>query len=105
MNPLVYYYDEAREKRVPVNEAGNPIIDWIEIIPGQKKEQTLYVYNQTRDRLVLRQPYTTDEDLQIKDYPPRLMGEESGIVKLELAIKPDRIDPHKADWGFEVVIG
>jgi len=104
-NPLVYYFDEALKKRVPVNEEGHPIIDWGESIPGKSKETILYVKNETEDNLVLRQPYTLDEDLKILDYPSRLMRLEQSTVKLELAINKDRVDSHKADWGFEVVIG
>ena len=102
--PLVYYYDEKMQKRVPVNELGHAIIDWGETIPGAKKEKTLYVKNNTNDRLVLRQPYSADEDLRIIDFPPKILNEGNGKVKLEFAPKKERLDSHNAPWGFDVVI-
>jgi len=105
-SPLIYHYDEACTKRCPVNEHGVPIIDWGETIPGQLKETILYLKNKTEDRLILRQPYSNDEDHKIVDYPPMLMGKEKGRkVVLHFEPNSERIDPLKTDWGFDVVIG
>ena len=103
--PLVYYYDEQLTKRVPVNSEGSAILDWGEVIPGQKKEQVLWAKNESRDRAVLRQPYTGDEDLKITDYPANLMGNESAKVKLTFEPHKERIDGHHSEWGFDVSIG
>lgn len=104
-SPLTYYYDESMSKRVPVNESGAPILDWGEIIPGKLKEMTLYIKNESRDRLVLRQPFSTSEDLKIESYPSRLFGEESGKVEFKFRPNPEKIESHHASWGFEVVVG
>ena len=104
-SPLVSFYDESMTKRVPVNERGIPIIDWGETIPGQKKEKTFYVKNNTRDRVIIRQPYSNDEDLSIDDYPANLLGNESGIVTMSFKPHIERIEPLKSEWGFDLVIG
>ncbi len=104
-SPISYYFDEACNDRYPVNESGQAIIDWGETIPGQKKEKTLYAKNESRDKLVIRQPYTADEDLKIKDFPPRLFTHESGKVVLEFIPNKERIDALHADWGFDVIVG
>jgi len=104
-SPLTYYTDESMEKRLPVNEEGFPIIDWGETIPGKQKEMTLYVKNESKDNLVLRQPYSTSEDLKIKDYPARLQGEDTGIVRLKYRPNPETITSHHSSWGFQVIIG
>ncbi len=57
-SPVTYYYDKNMTKRVAVNPEGHPFLDWGEIIPGKKKEMTLFVKNESKDRLVIRQPYT-----------------------------------------------
>ena len=80
-------------------------MDWGETIPGQKKEKVIFVKNESRDRLVLRQPYSQDEDLNIVDYPPNLMGGDSGKIQLEFVPKKERIDAMHTDWGFDVIIG
>lgn len=105
-SPLEYYLDEQMDRRCPVNESGEAILDWGISTPGTKKEKVLYVKNITADRLVIRQPYTHDEDLKIIDYPTRLMGNDSGKVVFSFEPTPERLDPLKAGWGFEdVVIG
>ena len=85
-SPLTYYHDEAMTKRVQVNEEGHPILDWGETIPGKLKEKTLFVQNESKDRLVLRQPFSTDSDLKIEDYPSNLLGGEKG--KVEFKFRP-----------------
>jgi len=65
---LTYYYDEKCTKRYPVNEKGEAIIDWGITIPGQVKTKLLYARNESRDRAILRQPYSMDEDQKIIDY-------------------------------------
>jgi len=105
VKPLTYYHDRECAKRCPVNEEGEVIIDWGETIPGQKKKQELFVKNESRDKLVLRQPYALDEDLHIRDYPNRLLSAGSGKVILEFTPKKERIDAMHSDWGFEVIIG
>ena len=79
--PITYYLDKQCSKRYPVNEKGEAIIDWGITIPGEKKIIELYAKNESRDRTVLRQPYTMDEDLKIIDYPKNLMGHESGLMR------------------------
>jgi hypothetical protein len=93
------------EKRVAVNETGQPIIDWGETVPGKQKEMTLYIKNESKDALVLRQPFSTSEDLKIEDYPQRLQGEDYGMVKLSYKPNTESIESHFGSWGFEVVIG
>ena len=104
-HPLSYYHDEKFENRVIVNEEGKPIIDWGETIPGQIRMKTLFVKNETKDRIVIRQPWCVDEDLSIIDYPPRLFGEQAGIIKLKFAPAIHRTVPLNSEWGFDVVIG
>jgi hypothetical protein len=104
-SPLTYYHDEKLTKKVQVNEEGNPILDWGETIPGKLVEKTLYVKNESKDKLVIRQPFSTNEDLTIKDYPSRLFGEEAGAVKFSFKPNPEKIEAHNSSWGFEVVIG
>jgi len=104
-SPIAYYYDESCSKRCPVNEQGQAIIDWGETIPGQLKTKELYVKNESRDKLVIRQPYTADEDLKIKDYPAKLLSLEKGKVILQFKPNRERIDALHADWGFDVVVG
>ena len=105
-SPLEYYLDSNLEKRCPVNESGEAILDWGITTQGAKKEKTLYVKNITADRLAIRQPYTHDEDVRIIDYPTVLMGHGADKVTFTYQPHPERIDPLKAGWGFEdVVIG
>ncbi len=103
--PLTYYYDEKCTKRYPMNEKGEAIVDWGITIPGQRKTKELYAKNESRDRAILRQPYTQDEDLKIKDYPKNLVGSDIGKVTLEFTPNKDRIDSLHASWGFDVIIG
>jgi hypothetical protein len=70
--PLEYYHDEQLTKRYEVNENGFPIVDFGEIIPGKRIERTIFVTNTSKDKLVLRQPFSTSEELSINDYPPKL---------------------------------
>jgi len=108
---LTYYYDKECKKRYPVNEKGEAVIDWGITIPGQVKTKELYARNESRDRAVLRQPYTMDEDLKIKDYPKNLMGHDGsggyaiGKVILEFSPNKDRIDALHASWGFDIILG
>ena len=104
-NAIIYYFDEECTKKCPTNEKGEALLDWGITIPGKIKIQEIYAQNQSKDRLILRQPYTQDEDLHIKDYPANLMSGEAGKVKLELAINKNRIDGHHAGWGFDVIVG
>jgi len=104
-NPISYYYDKTLAKRYPVNEKGEAIIDWGITVPGQKRIKEVYAKNESRDRAILRQPYTMDEDLKIIDYPKNLFGGKSGIVVLEFSPNSERIDALHAGWGFDVVIG
>ena len=103
--PITYYFDEECEKRYPVNEHGEAIIDWGETIPGQKKERILWARNESKDRAILRQPYSQDEDQKIIDYPANLMSGEKGKVTLSFKPNQDRIESLKAGWGFDVIIG
>lgn len=103
--PLVYYYDEALTKRYEVNESGFPILDWGEIIPGKHIERTLYVRNESKDRLVLRQPFTTSDELSLVEYPTLLLSGEQGTVKLSYNSNPEKIESHHATWGYEVIVG
>ena len=104
-SPLTYYHDEKHSKRVSVNESGAPILDWGETIPGKRKEVTLYIQNESKDQLHLRQPFTTDPTLKIEDYPSRLFSEEKGIMKFSLTPDKEKIEAHHGSWGFEIVIG
>ncbi len=104
-SPISYYLDEDCSQRCPVNEKGNAIIDWQETIPGQIKRKEIYAKNESRDKLVIRQPYTEDEDLKIKDYPPRLFSGEKGKVIIEFTPNRERIDALHSDWGFDIVVG
>ena len=103
--PITYYKDKNCSQRYPVNEKGEALIDWGITIPGEKKIIELYAKNESRDRTVLRQPYTMDEDLKIIDYPKNLMGHESGTVQLEFKPNKERIDSLHSGWGFDVIIG
>jgi len=104
-HPIMYYFDEKCKKRYPVNEEGVPIIDWGITVPGKKREKIIYARNESRDRSILRQPYSLDEDLKIKDYPQNLFSEQVGKVILTFEPKPDRISALHADWGFDVIVG
>jgi hypothetical protein len=104
-SPLTYYYDEAHNNRVPVNESGHPILDWGETIPGKRKELTLFVQNESKDQLVIRQPFSTDTTLKIEDYPSRLFSEEQGTIKFSLTPDINKIESHHGSWGYEIVIG
>ncbi len=104
-SPLTYYIDKKMEKRVPVNEEGFPIIDWGETIPGKLKEMILYVKNESKDSLTFRQPYSTSDDLKVEDYPARLQGEDTGVVKLKYRPNPETIQSHHSSWGFQIVVG
>ena len=103
--PIAYYFDESLNRRVPVNEEGNPIIDWGETIPGQKKEIILFVKNESNDRLVIRQPYTSSDELKINDYPSRMFPGEMGMVKLSYEANPEKLESHHGTWGMEIVLG
>lgn len=104
-SPLIYFHDEKMTKRYEVNEEGFPIIDWGEIIPGKRMERTLYVMNESKDRLTLRQPFTTSDELALDTYPTSLKSEEAGVVKLTYTSNPEKIEAHRASWGFEVIVG
>lgn len=102
---IKYFYDKECKQPYPTNKNGEAVTDWGITIPGQKKKIELFAQNQSRDRAILRQPYSHDEDQKIIDYPANLMGGESGKVTLEFAPNKDRIDGLHAGWGFDVVIG
>jgi len=102
---LEYYTDKELLNRIPVNETGQPIFNWGETIPGETKEKTFFVKNMRPDKVSLRQPYSTDEDFKIKDYPVHLKGAESSSMTLEFHPSWNRTSPLNADWGFDLVIG
>jgi len=104
-SPITYYMDAKLEKRLAVNETGEPIIDWGETIPGKHKEMTLYVQNHTRDNLALRQPYSTSPDLKIEDFPVQLKSNDVGTVKLSFKLNEETIKSHRASWGFQIIVG
>ena len=104
--PIVeYYVDQSMKSRYPVNPLGKPIIEWGESLPGTTKKREIYVRNATNDRIVMRQPHTSDPDLFIKDFPTSLNRGEIAKVVLEFAPALERDTPLRADWGFELVIG
>ena len=105
MNPINYYFDEHCEKRYPVTEDGTPIIDWGITIPGEKKTKEIFARNELKDRAVLRQPYSNDEDLKIIDYPKNLFSEQVGKVVLTFEPKGERVTALHSDWGFDLIIG
>ena len=102
---LEYYTDESLQRRVPVNEAGQPLFDWGEITAGQKKEKTYYIKNMTADTVTLRQPYTNDEDFKIKTFPTQLKAHQTGILKLEFFPAWNRSRPLDTSFGFDKIIG
>ena len=102
---LEYYADELLEKRIPINESGQPMFDWGEMIPGQTKEKTYYIKNVTNDTITLRQPYTNDEDFKIKNFPTRLKGLEAGMLELEFSPPINRTKPLNSSFGFDKIIG
>ena len=103
--PINYYFDERCEKRYPVTEDGTPIIDWGITIPGEKKKKEIFARNESRDRAILRQPYSQDEDLRIIDYPKNLFSDQVGKVVLTFEPKQERVEALHSDWGFDVIIG
>ena len=105
ITPLGYFHDKSMTKRYEVNELGFPIVDWGEIIPGKQLEKTLYVMNESKDKLVIRQPFTTSTELTINDYPSRLFAGDKGQVKLSYKSNPEKIEAHNSTWGFEVILG
>jgi len=100
-----YYTDKELTNRIPVSETGVPKFDWGETMPGQKKEKTFYMKNITPDRITIRQPYSSDEDFTIKDFPVTLKGKENGLITLEFAPAWSRIKPLDVNWGFDYLIG
>ncbi len=102
---LTYFYDKECKKRYPVNEKGEAIVDWGITVPGQKKIKELYAKNESRDRAILRQPYSMDEDLKIVNYPKNLFSGDTGKVELTFEPKTERVDALHADWGFDLIIG
>lgn len=102
---LEYFADEFMKTRIPVNEIGQPIFDWGETVPGERKERTFFIKNNTHDIVTLRQPHTSDEDFFIKDYPTQLKGKDSATITLEFAPKWNRVKPLDASFDFEKVIG
>jgi len=104
-SPVTYYYDEMHTKRVPVNEMGNPILDWGETIPGKRKEMVLHMKNESKDQLVLRQPFTTGTALKIEDYPQRMFSEDKGTIKFSLTPDINKIESDHSSWGLEIVVG
>jgi len=103
--PLTYFYDKECNRRVPLNEKGEIVLDWGETIPGQVKKREIWVKNESRDRIAFRQPYTLDEDLKIMDYPAKLFESEVGKVVIKFEPKGERIDALNANWGFDVIVG
>ena len=102
---LEYYADKEMNHRIPINEVGQPIFDWGEAVAGEKKEQRFYIKNTTLDTITLRQPYSSDEDFRIKDYPTQLKANASALIILEFAPSWSRTRPLKSDWGFDLIIG
>ena len=102
---LEYYTDELFQNRIPVNESGQPIFDWGETVPGETKTKTFYLKNLTHDIVTLRQPFVTDEDFHILDYPTQLKGLETGKVKLEFSPAWNRTKPLNAGFDFDKIIG
>lgn len=105
MITLEYYTDSKMKNKIPVNEMGQPLFDWGDTVPGERREKTFYIKNTTPDTITLRQPHTNDEDFSIKDYPTQLKGYSSGVMKLEFTPAYNRIKPLNADFGFEKIIG
>ena len=102
---LEYYTDSYLKTRIPVNEIGQPIFDWGETIPGERKEKTFHIKNNTNDTITLRQPRTTDDDFKITDYPTQLKGNETSTITLEFAPPMNRVKPLNAYFDFEKIIG
>ena len=88
-----------------MNEDGNAILDWGEVMPGSVKSVKLFVKNELLSPISIRQPYTSDAELAIKDYPTHLSSGEIGEVQLEYSPNKERLEPLKSDWGFEIVVG
>lgn len=105
ISPITYYYDKQYKTRVPVNEEGNAILDWGEVVPGSIKSVKLFVKNELLSPISLRQPYTEDEEFKIKNYPTHMLPGETGEIDLEYSPNEERLTPLKSDWGFELVIG
>lgn len=104
-SPLTYYYDELHSKRVPVNESGQPVLDWGETVPGKRKEMKLYIKNESKDGLILRQPFSSDDSLKIEEYPAKLFSEDKGTMTFSLTPDINKIESHNGTWGFEIVLG
>jgi hypothetical protein len=102
---LEYFADKYLQSPIPVNEEGQPIFDWGETIPGERKEKTFYIKNNTHDTITLRQPHTTDEDFKIKDYPTQLKGQDTSTITLEFSPRWDRTKPLDAGFDFDKIIG
>ena len=102
---MTFYHDEDCKNRCKVNESGMPLLEWGETVPGKIKTKTLYGVNESKDRIILRQPYTLDESLKITDYSVSIQGGEKGFVSFELVTKNDAIDSINTDWGFDVLVG
>lgn len=102
---LEYFADEHLKNPIPTNESGQPVFDWGETIPGERKEKIFYIKNNTHDTITLRQPHSTDEDFKIIDYPTQLKGKEVSTIKLEFAPAWNRIIPLNAGFDFDKIIG
>ena len=102
---LEYFADEHHKVPIPVNAEGQPIFDWGETIPGEIREKTFYIRNNTYDTVTLRQPHTSDEDFKIKDYPTQLKSQEASTITLEFAPPWNRTKPLNAGFDFDKIVG
>ncbi len=102
---LEYFADEKLNHKIKINELGQPLFDWGETVPGERKEKTFFVRNVTDYGVTIRQPQSYDEDFRVKDFPIHLNPNQLGKVVLEFAPQRNRIKPLAADWSIEILTG
>jgi len=102
--PVSYYSDEKLTKPLTIKD-GMPILEWGESVPGEKKEKTIYVKNETPDRLTFKESYCEDEDMKIESFPSNIQGNAFGVIKVQFQPESNRLKPLSSNWGFELVIG
>lgn len=107
VKPVEYFQDSLLLQKIPQEADGSIFIDFVKTPLGQTARAEFYVKNIVLDDPIqLKQPFVTDERLQIVEYPRVLQRMGAGKIVLEFSDPGKTLKSLNSRWGFrEVIIG